>query len=357
MGTFSTTTIFGGTYTGETLSESIGIHHSKVYCVGLVWTNSTGAAKTAVCGKSEVHTLTFPAEAAATHGDYISLTDTNGLKWAAALSKGGVAEQTTITCIGEGTVDAVAEQTSIVAVTETGVAERTTIVCRADTVPDPLDQKTFILYDKAGSVGVWIDSDGAGTAPAEALACARQIKVTIAPLDLIGTVGTAVYNALDGDAQFVGISNDTAGTIVIADAVGGLRTDASASNSGFTVTPTTQGVASNLNGKYFVLNDEGGSVGVWIDVDNRGTSAPTTGCTRNLEITTINTGDSESTIGGKLRTAIDADSKFNQSGAGATCVAVNIATQALAQHANAGTSGFAVTTTVNGVTAVASALH
>ena len=357
MGNFSTTSVFGGTYTSETVSDVVGIHHSDNYCAALSWTNATGDAKTAVCGKSEVHTVTFPDEAGTTHGDYLSLTDTNGLKWAVALSKGGVAEQTTITCIGEGTITAVAEQTSIVAIAETGVAAQTTVLCTADTAINPLDQETFILYDKAGSVGVWIDSDAAETAPVEALACTRQIKVTITALDLIGTVGTAIYNALDSDSQFIGVSNDTAGTIVIKDAVGGVRTAGTKGTTPFTVTNNVVGVVSNLDGKYFVLNDEGGSVGVWFDVDNRGTSAPSTGCTRTLEVTTVATGDSAATIGGLLRTAIDADSKFNQSGAGSTCVAVNIATQALAQHANAGTSGFAVTTTVNGRTAVASSLH
>lgn len=357
MKNHETKALFGGNYTGAETSAVVDMHNVLGAAVTVEAVNRAPAAADFVAGVSEVDTLTFADQATSAHGDYVAITDTNGDKWAVALSKGGTAEQTTITCIAEGTVAAVAEQTSVVAIADTGVKERTQIVCRADSVPDPIDQRTVILRDHAGSVGVWFDSDGAGTAPAEALACTRQLKVTVSPLDTAGTIGTALYAALDGDSKFVGISDDTAGTIVVEDIYSGVRTHASASTSGFTVTTPAVGVASNLNGKYFVLNDEGGSVGVWIDTDDMGTSAPTTGCTRNLEVTTIVTGDSASTIGGKLRTAIDADSKFNQSGSGATCVAVNIATQALAQHGNAGTSGFTVTTTVNGVTAVASALQ
>ena len=175
-----------------------------------------------------------------------------------------------------------------------------------------LDQQGFKIYDSAGSVGVWIDTNGAGTAPAWALACTRQLKVSVTTDDLIGTVGTAVYNALDGDAAFVGVSDDTAGTIVVRDVATGVRTNASDEGALFTITTTVEGVASVLHEKYFVLEDTAGTVGVWFDVDNAGGSAPAgaTGCDRQIEVTTITSGMTIGQVGTALYTKLDSDAQY-----------------------------------------------
>lgn len=114
--------------------------------------------------------------------------------------------------------------------------------------------------------------------------------------------------------------------------------------------------AGSLDGKYFILYDESGSVGFWFDVDNNGTSAPAeaTACDRAVEITTVATGDSAATVAGKVATAIDADSKFVAPAPGAATVTVtNTATQDIS-NGSAGDSGFTVTTTVEGVSAYSS---
>jgi hypothetical protein len=68
-----------------------------------------------VAGTNEVDTITFPSKAGTTNGDYVSITDTNGDKWAVVLSTAGIAEVTSITTIAEGSV---AEKTQIVTTAE-----------------------------------------------------------------------------------------------------------------------------------------------------------------------------------------------------------------------------------------------
>jgi hypothetical protein len=75
------------------------------------------------------------------------------------------------------------------------------------------------------------------------------------------------------------------------------------------VTPNQSAAA--LNGKYFVLSDDAGTVAFWYDIDNSGTPAPAHGASRGVEISTVNTGDDDKTIAEKTAAAIDADSKFS----------------------------------------------
>lgn len=69
--------------------------------------------------------------------------------------------------------------------------------------------------------------------------------------------------------------------------------------------------SDSLDGKYFILPDNAGTVAFWIDTDDSGTSAPSHGADRAVEITTIETDDSASTVASKVAAAINADSKFS----------------------------------------------
>jgi hypothetical protein len=71
-------------------------------------------------------------------------------------------------------------------------------------------------------------------------------------------------------------------------------------------------VAGSLNQTYFLLQDEHGSVGFWIDVDDSGSTIPAgaSAADRAVEITTVSTGDSATTVGSAVYAAIIADSKF-----------------------------------------------
>lgn len=70
---------------------------------------------------------------------------------------------------------------------------------------------------------------------------------------------------------------------------------------------------SSLDGKYFVLYDDVGSVAFWFDVDDSGTTIPAgaSGADRAIEITTILENDDANTIALKVQAFIEADPKFS----------------------------------------------
>lgn len=109
-------------------------------------------------------------------------------------------------------------------------------------------------------------------------------------------------------------------------------------------------VASSLDGKYFVLRDEVGTVGVWIDVGDGGGAAPAgaLACDRQIEVSTISADDAASVVATKIAAALEADSKFTASADGATVTVTTVAYQVGIGTVGAGDSGFTVTRTVLG---------
>lgn len=71
---------------------------------------------------------------------------------------------------------------------------------------------------------------------------------------------------------------------------------------------TTTAIAINLSGKYFLIEDDVGSVGVWFDVDNS-SIMPTTGASRDIEVNILST-DTPALIASKLATTMNGDAKF-----------------------------------------------
>lgn len=105
----------------------------------------------------------------------------------------------------------------------------------------------------------------------------------------------------------------------------------------------------SLDGTYFLLEDEDGTVAFWIDTDDSGTVEPSHGADRSIEITTIVTDDTANTVATKVAAAINADSKFSAPAPDANIVlATNTAYQPMTAQA-AGTSGFTVAESVAGV--------
>jgi len=68
--------------------------------------------------------------------------------------------------------------------------------------------------------------------------------------------------------------------------------------------------SDDLDGKYFVIHDEDDSVAVWFDVDDSGTSEPSHGQDRALEITAVVTDDSAINVAAAVHAIINADGKF-----------------------------------------------
>lgn len=77
--------------------------------------------------------------------------------------------------------------------------------------------------------------------------------------------------------------------------------------------------SDSLDATSFLLYDEDGSVGFWIDTDNSGTTIPTgaNAADRAVEITTVTTDMTDEQVAGVVATAINADSKFSASAVGA----------------------------------------
>lgn len=100
-------------------------------------------------------------------------------------------------------------------------------------------------------------------------------------------------------------------------------------------------VAGSLDGTYMRLDDEDGSVGLWIDVDNSGTSAPAgaTALDRQLEVTGVATGDAAAAVATAVASAINGDSKFYAYAEGGNVVVVAL-NDAVTTAAVDGDTGF-----------------
>ena len=110
----------------------------------------------------------------------------------------------------------------------------TAIACVAD-VAGSLDRVYFILQDAAGSVAFWIDVDNSGSLiPAGASAADRAVEITtITTAMTAAQVGTAVYNAVTGDAQFEAGTDDLVGNITVGHVGFSNMVSVSAGDSGF----------------------------------------------------------------------------------------------------------------------------
>jgi hypothetical protein len=111
--------------------------------------------------------------------------------------------------------------------------------------------------------------------------------------------------------------------------------------------------SDSLDGTYFLIYDDAGSVGVWIDTDDSGTTAPAgaSGADRALEVATIATDDDADTVASKIATVLNNDSKFTASATGSviTCTASTVGTKT---DASDGDTGFSIAVVVEGVPAV-----
>lgn len=104
----------------------------------------------------------------------------------------------------------------------------------------------------------------------------------------------------------------------------------------------------SLDGKYFIIYDDVGSVAFWIDVDDSGTVEPAHGAARSVEITTIVENDDPNVVAAKIQAVIDADSKFSAS-VSTNRVIVTDATIGPRTDADIGTTDFFIDTPQQGV--------
>jgi hypothetical protein len=106
---------------------------------------------------------------------------------------------------------------------------------------------------------------------------------------------------------------------------------------------------TTLDGKYFILYDDNGSVAFWFDVVG-GTTEPAHGATRAVKITTISAADSITVVGTAVYAAIIADSKFEAGADPVTgTITVQSTTYGVKTDGTAGDSGFSVSEDTAGV--------
>jgi hypothetical protein len=176
------------------------------------------------------------------------------------------------------------------------------------------------LYWNLGPTGMrgWFYHEGTSTD------LARQIQVTTvaagSPANGVLSVGDVILGADGTGATPVAFTSDARKALAYAIA------DAEASSpptlkllrysGGVAETSTLQAVADvsgSLDGKYFVVNDALGSVGVWFDVDDNGTSKPAgaSACSRAIEVKNVVAGANANAVATAIQVAIDADSAFS----------------------------------------------
>jgi uncharacterized phage protein gp47/JayE len=237
--------------------------------------------------------------------------------------------------------------------TAPGIQEVTTVTTVADIVGTPtvftvntvadiagsLHQKYFIVYDSQGSVAIWYDVNNVGAA-APSHGANRAIKVsTVITGDSANNVATKTGQAIALDNAFT--ENVITNQITITNIVNGPLASATAGTSGFTVSSVTGTADNSLDGKYFIINDENGSVAIWYDVGDDGTQEPFHGADRSIRVPGVNFGDSAATVAAATVAAVNPDTLFSASNLSNVITITNV-TFSNVPNATAGTSGFAV---------------
>lgn len=210
-------------------------------------------------------------------------------------------------------------QVTDIVVGDLGLAEITTVTAVAN-VSDSLDQTYFTIYDEAGSVGVWFDTNASGSDPTGA---ARAIKVTLTSDDTAAEVATALQSAIDGDTKFSATVSDD--EVTITSSTVGEKTDAADNDTSFTIAVSQQGVW--LDTYYFYIFDETDSWGVWFNVDS-GNSAPAGAllAADTIEVA-INSTDSRTQVATAMASAINAETEFTATSSSETVTVTNVETQ------------------------------
>jgi len=156
--------------------DSISLAGADGYSVQVVVDENTDAAKTVDSGDYKVETLTFPAKAGATDGDYVYFDDASGARWAIALdTTGGAAATpsgaiwTAIAAANKDYVDinAATDAASVAALVETAMNALTGFSAAFTTDDTAADGTMELARDAKGvvatSAGKTFDDAGAGS--------------------------------------------------------------------------------------------------------------------------------------------------------------------------------------------------
>jgi len=209
-----------------------------------------------------------------------------------------------------------------------------------------VDGLYFIIEDTAGTVAIWFDTDDNGT-PEPAHGAARSIEINPAAAATSSTVATLIAAAITSDSEF---SSSSGGDVVtITNLSNGNLGALNLGTSGFLDNGGTNGSPdTSLDGTYFILQDQNGSVAFWYDTSGI-TPVPLHGADRAIEITTVLSGDSAATVATKTAVFIVADAQFVSATVSTNEITVTDVTNGVRPAASAGTTGFTVTEVTPGV--------
>lgn len=216
-------------------------------------------------------------------------------------------------------------------------------------VGDSLDETYFIMHDGSGTVAYWIATDNNPGAVEPSHSANRSVKITTINTDDSATVvrnKVKAYVVADGfTCTDLGSDSFVATMTMVGPSLGTLP-------SGFSLSISQEGKSAwDLNGKYFVLPKQSNTTrGFWFDIDNNGTTAPSTGATSNFEINSITLDMDEEKIFEEISNAISETGLYLSEYSVGGVLVTDIATGAITTQLNAGTSGFIMTQVQAGVT-------
>jgi len=130
-----------------------------------------------------------------------------------------------------------------------------------------LDRKYFFMYGLGGQVAFWYDMTGSSTPPTQIASASRSVRISNVPIgSSVTQIATLTAQTITSDASFN--ASAFSNTISVTNTDAGNLTDASDGNTGYSFTVKKQGTkaSSSLDGKCFLLQDNQGTVGVWLDV-------------------------------------------------------------------------------------------
>lgn len=120
------------------------------------------------------------------------------------------------------------------------VKQEVKLACRADDSGD-LHETGVIFEDANGTVGIWMDVGGGGTAPAEILACDRQIEITGVTNGMsAANVAAQWQSTVDADSQFEVTASGN--VVTIRQASAGARIEPTDVGTDFGITVAQAGV-------------------------------------------------------------------------------------------------------------------
>jgi len=246
------------------------------------------------------------------------------------------------------------------AVTPAGNPEVTTIDTIDDIVGSPtvsvvsniaaatgLDGEFFTINDAAGAVAIYYNVGTPNPGPG-VLGVSRVIEVVLGGAEVAGTVALLTSGVITADSEFSGLAAGSAVTITNVDN-GTLAVSADGSTpTGFTFSGTIGVADTTIDGTYFTLQDQDGSVAFWYDLSGT-TPEPLHGADRAIEIMTVNFGDTASTIATKSAVLIVADPKFASALVVSNQITVTDTNNGARIASSAGTTGFTIAESIAGI--------